>query len=162
MTQVQVAEHRPLPQRTQAASKHLKVTGKLRTACDHLVYEGLAYDEAARKADLTVRAMRYALTRPHVIRYLREQREVLRASMCGANLLALADVRDQRDNQNARVAAVNALERMDEVAARPSSVGSTPGLTIQIITPQLSTPDQHLVVDASPTPDEVVKLLPSK
>lgn len=135
-------------------SRPLRVTGKLRTACDYLVHEGLHFDEAARKANLSVRAMRYALSRAHVVAYLRQQRDVLRESMCGANLWALADVRDQRDNHNARVAAVKQLEQMGETNSRAGSgVSQTPGFTIVLvsqgnITGSLTAPER----DVTPKP----------
>lgn len=113
-------------------SKPLRVTGKLRAACDYLVHEGLHFDEAARKANLSVRAMRYALGRSHVVAYLRQQREILREAMCGANILALADVRDQRENHNARVAAVKVMEQMGETTNTRAGSGASqvPGFTI--------------------------------
>jgi len=110
-----------------------KVTGKLRTACDAMVFEGRPYDEAARSVDMTVAAMRKALAKPHVQAYLRVQREVLRTSLCGGNILALAYVRDQTDNQMARVQAVKALEQIGEEQARTASP-STPGLVVVINT----------------------------
>lgn len=112
----------------------LRVTGKLRDACDYLVHEGLSLYDAARKAEISTFSMREGLKRPHVLAYVRQQREILRTSMCGANILALANVRDQTDNQNARVSAVKALEQIgdDNSSIRSSTSTSMPGVTIHI------------------------------
>src|SRR5258708_28610283 len=71
------------------------VSGKLKTALDDMTWNGTAWEHAARKANLTVRAMRMALKRPHVLRYLRAERGVLLASISPENLHALTKLRDQ-------------------------------------------------------------------
>jgi hypothetical protein len=53
--------------------------------------------------------------------------------MSGANIAALAEVRDQQDNQMARVRAVQALEQIPDELARSSSMVQSPGVTIQIV-----------------------------
>jgi hypothetical protein len=86
------------------------VSGRLKTALDMMTWEGLQWDEAALKANLTVRAMRLALKRPAVLKYLRAERGVLLASASGQNLHALARLRDQRENRAAAVQATRTLE----------------------------------------------------
>jgi len=134
-------------------SRPMRVTGKLKVACNLLAYEGLPFNEAAQQAGLSVHAMRLALQRPHVIAYLKAQREVLRASMSGRNILTLAAVRDQTDNQMARVNAVKALEQIGDEPSARSGASSMPGLVIQIVNspaePRISDVSQQYVADQS-------------
>ena len=86
------------------------VSGRLKAALDDMTWNGTAWEEAARKANLTVRAMRLALKRPQVLKYLRAERGVLLASASGQNLHALQKLRDQDENRAAAVQAARALE----------------------------------------------------
>jgi len=116
------------------ASKPGRVTGKLRQACDAMIYEGMQLDEAAHAIGFPIRRLRLALSRPHVLAYLRQEREVLRASMSGANILTLAEIRRNSRNDNARVNAVKALEQMgDDQTQRNSNAFRAPGMVIQIV-----------------------------
>jgi hypothetical protein len=116
-------------------SPPLRVGGKLRQALLLMVWEGLPYNTAAERCNLRVHSMREALERPHVLAFIRSQKQVMRTAASGANILALTEVRDQRDNQMARVQAVKALEQLSDTdQARGGSAPAQPGLTIQIIT----------------------------
>jgi hypothetical protein len=88
------------------------VSGRLKAALDDMIENGTPWDEAALKADLTVRAMRLALKRPPVLKYLRVERHVLLARMSPQNLHALAKLRDQEENKAAAVTAARSLEAM--------------------------------------------------
>lgn len=93
----------------------------------------LEYDDAARSVNMTVRAMRKALERPDVQRYLREQRQVMRAAACASNISHAVQIRNSSKNAMARLGAIRLLEAMDEdgpTGGRQSS----PGLVIQIVT----------------------------
>jgi hypothetical protein len=79
---------------------------------DDMVENGTSWDAAALKANLTVRAMRLALKRPQVLKYLRAERGVLLARISPQNLHALQRIRDQDENKAAAVAAARALEGM--------------------------------------------------
>jgi hypothetical protein len=96
------------------------VSGRLKAALDDMTWNGTAWEEAARKANLTVRAMRLALKRPQVLRYLRHERGVLLASASGQNLHALAKLRDQDENKAAAVQAARALEGLATEQFGPS------------------------------------------
>ena len=85
------------PPSLKAKSAPHQVTGKLREACNLMIYgndagEPLEYDEAAKEAGLTVRAMRMALEKPHVRAYLRQQRAILIASFHSTNPLHIARI----------------------------------------------------------------------
>jgi hypothetical protein len=134
------------------ASKPLRVTGKLRVACDMMVWgvdgDGLAlsWDEAARQADYRVRSMRLALERPHVVKYLNQQKEVFRSSASAKNISRAVQLRDQDDN---RTAAQRALEWLDRTAAERShdGIGGSvmPGVVILIERER----DARMVIDGT-------------
>src|SRR5580700_1291009 len=75
------------------------VSGRLKAALDDMLENGTAWDAAAVKANLTVRAMRLALKRPVVLTYLRAERGALLARMSPQNLHALQRIRDQDENK---------------------------------------------------------------
>jgi hypothetical protein len=123
-----------LPNQQPQRIRDKEIRGKMRVALNAMVWEGLLINEAAIRAGLTTTAIRYALQRPHVLEYLRRERQVLRASVCSRNELVLAEVRDNSENSMARIAAVKALEQIDN-AEMPSLLGRSarsPGVIIVI------------------------------
>jgi hypothetical protein len=132
------------------ASAPKRVTGKLKIACDLMVYGDenkpiYQWDDAARQADLSVRAMRLALERPHVRAYLKAQQQVFRDSICAGNPRRLQQIRDQDENKAAAVRAIQVLERIDEEAEARSANRSAPGVTINIMTtPSLTTEQREI------------------
>ena len=139
MTTVPAEQKASKPRRDKSAPH--QVTGKLKTACDFMIYgneagEPLEYDEAAMAAGLTVRAMRMALEKPHVRAYLRQQRAILIASFHSTNPLHIARMRDQSTNQMVRLQAARAIEDMGgEAAATDGRRPMSPGVTIIIGAP---------------------------
>jgi hypothetical protein len=121
-----------------SADRRLKIVGKLKSALDLMVWGAedgrpLAYDDAARTANLTVRSMRRALERPHVRAYLRTQREVFRASISARVIFRLDELAHQNENRNAAVSASRAILQMeDEAETRRPSEPMTPGLIIVV------------------------------
>jgi hypothetical protein len=112
------------------------VSGRLKAALDDMTWNGTPWEEAATKANLTVRAMRLAMKRPQVLKYLRAERGVLLASASGQNLHALAKLRDQDENRAAAVQAARALEglaaeQFGEVV-RPGGGGRRAGYLIDL------------------------------
>src|SRR3979411_1708413 len=77
------------------------VSGRLKAALDDMTWNGTAWEKAALKANLTVRAMRLALKRPAVLKYLRAERGVLMAQSSAKNFHRLAELRDQDENRGA-------------------------------------------------------------
>lgn len=110
-----------------------RLGNKLRAALDAMVWDNLQFADAARKADLSVRAMRMALSKPHVVAYLRAEKEVFRASLSSGNLHTYLDVRDNCPNGMARIQAANALERLEEREQVGGARQSGPGLQIVIV-----------------------------
>jgi hypothetical protein len=111
--------------------KRVEIRGKLRHALDAMVWEGLEYNEAARKFNFHVRSMRNALSRPAVQAYLRAERVVLRESMSPRNIHRLREIRDAADNMPA-VQAIRTLEGMGDDQHAGTSKQSLPGLVVQI------------------------------
>jgi hypothetical protein len=124
------------------------VSGRLKVALDDMIEQGTPWEDAAVKSNLTVRAMRLALKRAAVIRYLREKRGVWLSSATGQNLHALARVRDQDENKAAAVQAARSLESLasEQFGVNPAAVGQAPagyvidlsepgGLSIRIVSP---------------------------
>lgn len=137
-----MTENLPAPARKpKDKSAPHQVTGKLREACNLMIFgndagEPLEYDEAAKEAGLTVRAMRMALEKPHVRNYLRQQRAILVASFHSTNPLHIARMRDKSSNQMVRLQAARAIEDMGgEAAATDGRRPTSPGVTIIIGAP---------------------------
>lgn len=131
---MQLATVDPAELAKRRTKKPLKVTGKVAEAVDLMVEQGLTYQQAAERVGMHVRPMRKALEKPHVISYLRHRRQVFRASICAANDLRLAAVRDTAGNTMAVVQAIRALEQLDaEPTASRSNAPQLPGLVVQII-----------------------------
>jgi hypothetical protein len=112
-----------------------RVTGKLLTALNCMIWEGLTRKRAAERAGMSEHGLWAALRRPHVRQWYLREIDVLRTSERARNIHALIEVRDTADNSMARVSAVKTLEAISDVeAARGGSATMTPGLVIQVIT----------------------------
>lgn len=129
--------------------KRMQIRGKLQVALDKMIWEGLPFNEAAHAANFNVCAMRKALGRPHVLAYLRAERDVLRASMCPRNIHVLAEVRDQTGNQMARVQAVKALEQLGDEQQASVTKQALPGLVVVVNTVQPVANPLHVDLEAS-------------
>lgn len=108
-----------------------------------MVWQGLTDSEAAvhDSVKMNVLSIRLALNKRHVREYVNSQRDVLLAREGPRNVHAMIEVRDQKTNHMARVAAVKALEQLEEVASSPSSRGhqlQAPGFVVQVIVQQPS------------------------
>lgn len=113
------------------ASKPGKVTGKLAVACKRIVWEGEELDAAAKAAGLTTRAVRLALERPHVIAFVKAERDVFRAHVSAQNIHRLKELRDGSANAMAKLGAIRTIESLDSDAPA-GGMARTPGITIVI------------------------------
>jgi len=86
--------------------------------------------EAAKIVGLKPDVMRRHLDRADVRALLLGERRAFRAAVCASNEMALRRVRDTSANGMATVAAVRALEQIDE--SDPPDRGATPGVVIVI------------------------------
>lgn len=114
-------------------SGRLKVTGKLKVAIEAMVFKALPRAQAAEHAGLSEQAVYVALRKPHVLAFYDELLEVLRTSERARNLHALYEVRDQKANQNARVAAIRTLERQFDEDEAPGARQAVPGFVINVV-----------------------------
>lgn len=113
-------------------NRNQRITKPIAEAIEYMVNEGLRFDAAALKANITVRAMRLALDKPHVIRHLKQRREVFRESICAGNIFKLAEIRDQDSNQMAALGAIKQLEQIGESADVAGATKRAPGLVFII------------------------------
>jgi hypothetical protein len=95
-----------------------------------MIFEALNWEQAAAKAGVPARSMRRALHRPYVLKYLREERQVLLAAISTATPLRLAQLRDQSSNMNAAVAAARALEGMPDANGPGPGRPTAPGFVL--------------------------------
>jgi hypothetical protein len=139
---------------TKERSAPRRVTGRLKVALDDMVWTGVHYSDAAKAAGLTTRAMRVALTKPHVLAYLRAERQSLRASEGPRTLHRLVALRDQDANRAAAVQAARAIEGLPN-ENHPSNRAAqyAPGLVI-VIKGNGRLPDRTIgppMIDVTPT-----------
>jgi hypothetical protein len=111
-----------------------RMTAQVKAACDLMIYEAMSWDAAAVKAGLKVQGMRRALRRPQVLKYLRDERQILLAAIATATPLRLAQLRDQDDNRNAAVNAARTLEGLDADMPMRGGQASAPGFVIVLNT----------------------------
>jgi hypothetical protein len=151
------AAHKLMPG-TKADPKPKQIGRKLKIALDCMVYgdengEPCEWDDAARKAGLSLVAMRKALERAHVLRYSREQKQVFRQSVSAANILHARRIRNASGNAMASLGAIKLLEQMDERAPAHSGAQKnvTPGVVV-VINNDRATPliDHQTVIEINP------------
>ena len=133
-----------------------RIPPKVREAVRLMVYGRLddpdcapvGFIEAAKIVEIKPDVMRRSLDRADVRALLMGERRAFRAAVCAGNELSLRRVRDCSANGMATVAAVRALEQLDEADA-PHRSGNqrTPGVTI-IIHP--APPAGGPIVDITP------------
>jgi hypothetical protein len=125
----------------------------LKNALLEMVWQGACRDDASRAAGMTDHSLRAALRKPHVKAFYLAELQVLRTSERARNVFALVDVRDNSENQAARVAAVRTLEELADGGDRPGGAGgapATPGLVIRIV----GGPPEPRVIEHQPTPSD--------
>src|SRR4029077_4256935 len=111
----------------QPEPKRARLSNKLKSALDDMVWNGAPFDEAARAADYSIQSMRKALNRRHVLRYLREQKMVMREAVSSANIHRAREIRDQTENQMAAIKAIQVIEQLGDVEAARGGVSREAG-----------------------------------
>lgn len=127
---------------------------KVRQAIEHMLWQSLEIDEAAKAVGITTRRLRTALEKPIVLAHLKAQRKVLCATELPANIRRLKAIRDAAENMPA-VHAIRDLEQIaaDETIRSDARVQERPGMVIVIVpAPQAVTPHQQ-IIDARPIKD---------
>jgi hypothetical protein len=136
----------------QANPKHKEIKGKLRLALDKMIWEGLDWRDAAREVDLELSAMRKSFAKSSVLSYIRQQRQMLRASISTKNDFRLAQIRDDGNGMPA-LKAIAMLDAPIDAAAAAQRNGVTPsiGVTIQVLSSQPATRQiEPPIIDAQP------------
>ena len=120
---------RPIPKAVRDAV-NLMVYGRL----DDPDCRPLDFIEAAALASIKPDVMRRYLDRGDVRALLRRERRAFREAICAGNEGALQRVRDKSANGMATVAAVRALEQIEEAdLIRGQGMRQTPGIVINIL-----------------------------
>lgn len=115
-----------------AKPQRLQVRRKLQAALDAMVWQGLPFNEAAKAAGLPVPSMRKALGRPHVIAYLRNERQVFRASLVDEATFRMRQLSKQDDNRAAAVTATAKLMNEADEQVSAAAQRHAPGLVVII------------------------------
>jgi hypothetical protein len=113
------------------------VTRKVRAAIEAMVWKGLHRRDAAKHAEMAEHSLYQALRRPPVRAFYLSQLEVLRTSERARNIHALVAIRDESENDMARVRAVSVIESISEAEAARGGYAASPlqpGLVIQVVT----------------------------
>lgn len=126
--------------RVPATAKGKEIRGPLKVALDLLVYgdaDGKRYDwrAAAREANYSLQSMRKAFERPHVLAYLREQKQVFRTHAAAGNIHRAIEIRDQNVSRTAAIQAIRYLDGISEKdAAREAAArGIVPGVVVKVV-----------------------------
>lgn len=134
--------------RVPATANGKEIRGKLKVSLDNMVWRGLAWKQAAEEAGFTPDALRKALERPHVQRYVREQKQVFRAAASGQNIQRAVEIRDQRDNHTAAIQAIRYLDgQSDEQSRNVDGRQVTPGVVITVNVQRDSGPADETVIE---------------
>jgi hypothetical protein len=130
-----------------------RISRRLKQAIDAIVHDAKSWNEAANENGLTMRTIRLAFERPHVMAYYKAQCQVLRVSHSARNIHRLCEIRDAENNMPA-VNAIKALELIGDEQTNKPNVPSA-GITIRIV--NVATPPQH-AIDVKATemqPDQI-------
>jgi hypothetical protein len=123
-----------------------RITPRVKRAIDAIVHDAKSWNEAAAETGLSMRTMRLAFERPHVMSYYRQQCQVLRASTTAHSIHRLREIGDAADNMPA-VNAIRALEQLgDEQITKPNV--ATPGISIRIV--NVAQPPPPMDIKAAP------------
>jgi hypothetical protein len=136
------------PQAPARTERKLRVTAKVRTAIEQMVWSGLKRDQAAQKAGLTDHSLYVALRSPHVKAHYLAECEVLRVSGRARRIHRLEQMVEQDDNKAAVVNAALALERLGDSEDSQRAAKSLPGLQIVIVQGGAAQPP---MIDVLPT-----------
>jgi hypothetical protein len=121
-------------------SRRNAVTGKLKTALDLMVWDGLKRNDAAIAAGLAESSLRFALRKPHVLAYFRAETAALRENLRARNLHRLDAIADDSKNDMAKVASIKVLEQIADVAEQHNRPGDTQSAGVCIIIQQAPAP----------------------
>ena len=108
-----------------------RITPRVKRAIDAIVHDAKSWNEAAAETGLSMRTMRLAFERPHVMSYYRAQCQVLRASTTAHSIHRLREISDAADNMPAVQALRTLMGEDEQQTNRPNT--PTPGISIRIV-----------------------------
>jgi hypothetical protein len=123
-----------------------RITRRVKRAIELIVHEAMTFDQAAREVSFSLRALRLAMNKPHVMQYYKAECEVFRDCRRARNYQRLAEIADDENNMPA-VNAIKALMGVDDEQTNKTQHAS-PGVTIRIV--NVAAPTQHEVSQAIP------------
>jgi hypothetical protein len=141
----------PTPNLNKASkpAETLRITGKVRTAIEAMVWDGLPRAKAAEKAGISEHGLYKALCKPPVKAFYLRELDVLRTSERARSVFRMAELRDQDDNKMVAFNAAKELAGPAESAAESGVRQAMPGLVVQInVQSGASVPDPMRVVHA--------------
>jgi hypothetical protein len=116
-------------------SAPLKVTGKLKTAIEQMVWHGARRAEAAEIAGLKDHSLRAALKKVHVMAFYHDELRILRESTRAKNFHRLDGIAEDSPNTMARVAAIKTMEAVSDPIASVAHGQALAGWTIDLSEP---------------------------
>ena len=141
----QLARSKPHPKR---------ITRRVKRAIELIVHEAMPFDQAAREVNFSLRALRLAMNKPHVMAFYRAECEVFRDCRRARNYQRLAAIADDQNNMPA-VQAIKAMIGIELEQSNNKSTNASPGVTIRIV--NVATQPQH-AIDVKATemqPDQI-------
>jgi hypothetical protein len=135
----------PIPHNKPRRAVRLPV--KLQTALKAIIWDGQDLQGAAQTAQLTTHAVRCALNKPHIISWMKAEREVFRAYVSAQNIHRAVEIRDAADN----MPAVNAMKFIEEPSSEQTNkpASASPGITIRLVN-VVANVDTPLTIEPDP------------
>lgn len=138
------ANPRPVRTPLNRPKRAVRLPQQLQTALKAIIWDGQALDEAAAIAGLTTHTVRCALAKPHIITWMKAEREVLRAYVSAQNIHRAREIRDAADNMPA-MHAIKYIDGIgDEQQSRSNGLTASAGVTIRIV--NVTAPGQQMPV----------------
>ena len=112
-----------------------RIPSKVRACVIDMISEGIGFIEAAQRHGMRPATMREWLHRPECAALVRSERKAYRLAISCGTERALADVRDNSINSQARVNAARAIVEIDnnENAHPHADERASPGVSIRIL-----------------------------
>ena len=133
-----LARNKPHPKR---------ITRRVKRAIELIVHEAMPFDEAAREVNFSLRALRLAMNKPHVMAFYKAECEVFRDCRRARNYQRLAAIADDQTNMPA-VNAIKTMMGLELEQTNNKQTNTSPGVTIRIV--NIATPAQHDIAKSLP------------
>lgn len=159
-----VAEVIPQPPRRSIVSvedeggKVQKIRGRLLRAIELMIWgepetgKPVDWSDAAKAVGMKTRSMRLALAKPHVRAFVVSEKKICREAVGAANVMVAKEIRDQNENQMAKIRALQWLEGLP--ADQPArGFGTVPGVVVVISNSPSAAPVDNTIIEINPVSD---------